>query len=136
MSPYARRMTAALAVGATIAAGGAIAHPAPAKAPRPVPDVVAPGGNITAVVRATQRLGWPHAPQRAEERAVTRLALWYGVTRSGDLGQAGCRFGPAMGRARCRIHKIARTGTRVRFDLIFYVYEDGSYTVTPRSVTP
>lgn len=132
MTPYARRMTAAALLSGAIAVTGMATHPGDSDAAQSPVKRIAPGGNITSVVRATDRLGWPHIPQNAEVRDLTALGLWYGVSRYGRSGGVLCHFGSRMGRVRCNVRNPA--GARL-FDVVFVVYEDGSYRVA-RTVTP
>lgn len=82
---------------------------------------IAPGGNITSVVDATARLGWPHRPTRPEMQDVTDLTLW--TTNPGGTVRILCRFAPLMGKAACVIRPKHRKPFRVRVR----VWEDGSY---------
>ena len=93
------------------------------------PERIAPGGNITAVVRATDRLGWPHVPQRAEMTSIARLSLYYGVTMFGQSGSTRCYFGQHMGRARCTGTTTNRRGKVIKFRHAVQVWEDGSYRI-------
>lgn len=135
MTPYSRRMAAAALTALTISATGYATHPDDARAD--IVDRLAPGGNITSVVRATERLGWPHAPQPAEMRDVARMALHFGVTRR-QSGSVRCSFGATIGSGRCDVRATTRTG-RPRVILttqLWDLYEDGSYRVrmtAPRS---
>lgn len=105
----------------------ALASVAPAAAHGP--ERLAPGGNITAVVKATQKHGWPHPPTNSEVRVVAHLALWYGVHRDGRAGAVFCSFGPrSIGRVRCT---VTREGKR-QPNILFRIFEDGSYFTVRR----
>lgn len=136
MTPYARRMAAGAALVAALATTSAIAQPAQHANPRTNPEPrIAPGGNLTSVVNATARLGWPHPVQAQERRDILALTYWHGVAKWGDRGAVlYCRFGPAMGRARCRVAGTSPRGVGFVADIVWKVWEDGSYrgtTVAP-----
>ena len=96
----------------------------------PVPQVIAPGGNITSVVKATERLGWPHASTRAERKDVTALALFYGATHYGHAGTARCAFTRGISRATCTV-KARRAGKAPAYGtrFSFRIFEDGSFSI-------
>lgn len=102
---------------------------------KPLPERLAPGGNLTSVVKATERDGWPHPPTREETRDVARLALWHaGLIRNrGERVAVLCRFnGWTIGRARCGV-QYARGKRRTAFALDVKVWEDGGYRFDRRA---
>lgn len=121
--------TSAIIAAAALAAGAATATAAPD------PDRIAPGGNIRAVVEATERDGWPHETTPEESRAVTHLAVWYAgvMTNPGERAAVLCRFGATIARAHCGI-AFHLNGPRVyAFRLNVRVWEDGSYRFTRKA---
>ena len=95
----------------------------------PSPATIAPGGNITAVVKATDAQGWPHAVTRAEIIAVTDLALWHGayMANRNERVAVRCYFGPTIARAHCGITYHAGKRRTAAFRVNVRVWEDGSY---------
>lgn len=99
---------------------------APAINARPSIAAIAPGGNISSVVDATARYGWPHSPSINERQDVTQIVLLSKVRRS---GRAFCRFNFTLGRVAC-----TTTVGRASKSWAVRVFEDGSYTITRKAV--
>ena len=97
------------------------------------PERIAPGGNITAVVRATDRLGWPHVPQRAEMTSIARLSLYYGVQRHRASGSTRCYFGQYLGNFRCMVVRDYGRRTVITRQS-WRIWEDGSFTINGKVV--
>jgi len=123
MTPYTRRMLAATAAGLAIAATGYATHPGDSAAAPAAIERIAPGGNMTSVVRATERYGWPHMPTRPEMRDTATLVV-HTYTPANARGGASCLFDAYFGRARCVLQvnsKVYRV--TVRF------FEDGAWRI-------
>ena len=124
----------ACALAALVALG--LATPATLAAPAPTPaqtiERIAPGGNITSVVRAVEARGWPHLPSAREMRDVADLVLAREAGRR--AGAVRCYFGATMGRSYCGVNVFLRSqpprpGRTLRYRVDVRVFEDGSYRI-------
>ncbi len=126
MTPYARRMNAAALAALAIAATGYATHPSDSAAAPAAIERIAPGGNITSVVRATARYGWPHAPNARERSDVATIAL-HTYTPPNARGGTFCTFGVYLGKVRCTLQVNDRV-----YRVTVSVYEDGSWRIGRR----
>lgn len=84
---------------------------------------------LTAVVVASNVMGWPHAPTASERvQVLDAVAVAHFPKAVKDL-RASCNFGARMGSTVCGVvvrfkHKPQR---RVAFRVRVQVWEDGSY---------
>ena len=115
-----------------VSALAALALTSPASAAS-IPDTIAPGGNIRTVVNATDRLGWPHVPQRTEMTSIARLSLYYGVQRHRASGSTRCYFGQYLGNFRCMVVRDYGRRTVITRQS-WRIWEDGSYTINGKVV--
>lgn len=99
----------------------------------PEVEAIAPGGNITSVVEATDVLGWPHRATNAERYDITMI-VYFTFTPPRSLASTGCRFPtgrPSL--AICRV-EYGRPRHRVTFNVRVKVWEDGSYRMIPSAL--
>lgn len=107
----------------------ALAADAPIIPPALTIRAIAPGGNITSVVQATEILGWPHEPTTNEVNDVADLALLTAARTSPRPAHltVACYFGASMGRSHCGV-VVKQHGRRpLRYRMNLKVWEDGGY---------